>query len=96
MIETRDAVVYRRILDRKALTTREVELVWRTVLLDGLPVQRTLLDAQTGVILDDVIVGQSDTPHRLDPRRLEAVVATPTRADDRVVEDGRDDRTLAR
>ncbi len=54
MIEIRDEVVYRRIWNRGGLGTQEARLLWRTVLANEVPVRRTLINADTGEIIDDV------------------------------------------
>ena len=100
-------VVFRRLIAPDGLTTVERTFIWRIERNDGRDTRYTLVDADTGEILDDVWLDErgqvqayeaprqlSDTPDRNNAVGFEAVVATATRADHRVVENCRDDRAL--
>ena len=110
VIEVEAEVVYRRLLSPDRLSTIERRFLWRTVRADGYPTRRTLIDLDTGEILDDVWLDDGgcvrsysaplvnresdDSPHGSDAPRFEAVVTPPTGADHGVVEDSRNDRAL--
>ncbi len=108
MIEVRIETVYSRVPARDRLTTLERVLIWRTITVEGVTVRRTLIEAATGEVLDDAWLDESgrvcsysvprsarlDPPDGRYPAWVEAVVPAASRADDRVVEHGRDDRAL--
>ncbi len=54
MIEVRDELVYRFVPSADRLTAEAVELVWRIVSVGGVEVRRTLADALSGELFDDV------------------------------------------
>lgn len=103
--------VFRRSVTQDGLSV-EREFVWAVDSEEGLPVRRTVIDAYSGEILDEMSLTQSGEvrSHSTHPRRggrssapdgdeaalVEAVVATPTRSNSDVIEDGGDDRMLPR
>ncbi|MGZ4397916.1 MAG: hypothetical protein ACXVZ1_05800 [Gaiellaceae bacterium] len=109
MIEISGGIVYRRLRNRGELSTREVELVWEAVFVDLVPVVRTLIDAESGEILDEVgldgsgrvasyeatvVARRSEAPDGLETVGVEPVQTRLAAADDQVIEDGGDDRAL--
>jgi hypothetical protein len=86
------------------------KLAWRIETLEGRECRRTLVDRETGEILDDVSLGEdgriesysapavpcSDAPNGREAGRVKLVVATPAGSNDGVIEDGGDDRVLPR
>lgn len=109
MTEVRIEVVYRPVANPDRLTTSLRELIWRTVTEEGRRVRRTLIDGESGEILDDVWLCEDgrvrsyetsrrrdlDAPNRGEPAGVEAVVAAPGGADHEVIENSGDDRVLA-
>lgn len=90
-------------------TSQHGALAWLIEECGGWQVRRTLIALESGEILDDVWLDQhgrvrsyatqprkgSGAPDRPKPVRVEAVVTTPSRPDDKMVEHRGHDRVLA-
>jgi hypothetical protein len=92
---------------RKDGQSVEREFVWFVEQDIGLPIRRFVIDGYTGEILDEVWIDdtgrvrsysarRSDPPDRRESSLVEAVVPAPSRSDDRVIQNGGDDGSLAR